>query len=223
MPAPNCYSVIFACRLRVALLDDSGAPDAGADSLAVSDSIIRLQYQLDVSAGASIEQKNGCGNVCAQYQGQDRIKGVNLTLELCHLDFELIALMTGASLVSEPGRTNIGTAIPSIDADLTRRVSLEAWSQAWDGDEQATDTTGGSEPLYIRNIFPSTSWREGDREMSETFSRITLIGRGRSNANFGNGPGNDLPWGAYTTPKGEYLDDGELPTATCGTSTLVAS
>ena len=131
--------------------------------------------------------------------------------------------MTGASLVSEPGRTNIGTALPAVDADLTRRVSIELWSLAWDGDEQAIDDTGGSEALHIRTVFPSTSWIEGDRTYEEGITRITLTGRGRSNSNFGNGPGNDLPWGAYVTPKGEYLDDGELPTATCGTSTLVAS
>ncbi len=223
MGQPNCFTPLFICRLRVALLDDSGAPDAGADALAVSDSIIRLGYQLDVVTGTQFEQKNGCGTVCVQFQGEDRIRGVNLTMELCHLDMELISLMTGASLVSEPGRTNIGTALPAIDADLTRRVSIEAWSKAWDGDEQATDQTGGSEPLYIRTIFPSTSWIEGDRTYEEGITRITLTGRGRSNANFGNGPGNDLPWGAYVTPKGEYIDDGDLPTATCGTSTLVAS
>ncbi len=223
MPTPNCLSVLFACRMRVALLDASGAPDAGADAVAVTDSIIRLAYQLDVTAGTQFEQKNGCGNICIQYQGEDRIRGVNLTIELCHLDMELVALMTGASLVSEAGRPNIGTALPSVDADLSRRVSVEMWSKAWDGDEQATDDTGGSEPLFVRTIFPSTSWVEGDRTYEEGVTRITLTGRGRSNANFGNGPGNDLPWGAYVTPKGEYLDDGELPTATCGTTTLVAS
>lgn len=223
MPTPNCYTPLLACRLRVALLDDNGAPSAGAGSLWVTDSLIRIGYQLQITEGVTFEQKNGCGNICVQYQGEDRVKSVNLTLELCHLDFEGVALMTGAGLVSEAGRTNIGTTLPSVDSDLTRRVSVEAWSLAWDGDEQAVDDTGGAEPLYIRTIFPSTSWVEGDRTYEEGITRITLNGKGRSNANFGNGPGNDLPWGAYVTPKGEYLDDGELPAATCGTSTLSAS
>lgn len=223
MGQPNCFTPLLACRLRIALLDDSGAPDAGADSVWVTDSLIRIGYSLVRSEGVKFEQKNGCGVICVQYQGAARITGVNLTLELCHLDFEGIALATGASLVSEAGRTNIGTALPAVDSDLTRRVSVEAWSLAWDGDEQATDSTGGNEPLYIRTIFPSVSWTEGDRTYEEGITRIPLVGEGRSNTNFGNGPANDLPWGAYTSPKGEYLDDGELPTATCGTSTLVAS
>lgn len=223
MPDPNCYTPLLACRMRVALLDANGAPDDGADHLAVSDSLINVGYSVVVEEGAEFSQKNGCGVTCVQYQGQDRIKAVNLTMELCHLDFELLALMTGASLVSEAGRPNIGTALPAVDADLTRRVSLEVWSYAWDGDQQAIDTTGGSDALYIRTVFPSTSWVEGDRTYEEGITRITLTGKGRSNSNFGNGPGNDLPWGAYTTPKGEYLDDNALPTATCGTSTLVAS
>lgn len=223
MPDPNCYTPLLACRLRVALLAANGAPSAGADHQAITDSLISVKYSLDITEGASFEQKNGCGVTCVQYQGQDRVKGVNLTMELCHLDVELIALMTGASLVSEVGRTNIGTALPAVDADLTRRVSVEVWSYAWDGDEQAIDTTGGSEALYIRTIFPSTSWVEGERTYEEGITRITLVGKGRSNSNFGNGPGNDLPWGAYVTPKGEYIDDNALPSATCGTQTLVAS
>lgn len=223
MPDPNCYTPLLACRMRVALLDANGAPDDGADHMAITDSLINVKYSLVLEEGAKFSQKNGCGNVCVQYEGQDKIKSVGLTMELCHLDFELIALMTGASLVSEPGRTNIGTALPSIDSELTRRVSLEVWSYAWDGDEQAVDTTGGAEPLFIRTIFPSTAWTEGDRTYEEGITRITLNGKGRSNSQFGNGPGNDLPWGAYTSPKGEYLDDAALPTATCGTQTLVAS
>lgn len=223
MPAPNCYTPLLACRLRVALLDANGAPSAGAGSVAVSDSLIRIGYQVQVEAGVRFVQKNGCGTVCVKYEGSDQITGVNLTMELCHLDFELIALLTGASLVSEGGRTNIGTALPAVGEDLDRRVSIEAWSLAWDGDEQAVDDTGGAEPLYIRTIFPSVSWVEGDRTYEEGITRIPLTGKGRSNSNFGNGPGNDLPWGAYTTPKGEYLDDNALPAATCGTSTLVAS
>ncbi len=223
MSLPNCLTPLLACRLRMAVLATNGAPSAGAGNLWVSDSLIKLSYQLQVETGVTFTQKNGCGTTCVQYEGADRIKSVTLSLELCHLDFEGVALATGASLVSEAGRTNIGTALPSVDADLTRRTSLEIWSLAWDGDEQAVDDTGGSEPLYIRTIFPSVSWVEGDRTYEEGITRIVLNGKGRSNANFGNGPGNDLPWGAYNTPKGEYLDDGELPVATCGTSSLVAS
>lgn len=220
MPAPNCYSPLLACRLRVALLDSTGAPVAGAGNVAVSDSLIRLGYSLVRSEGVNFEQKNGCGNICVKYQGNDKITGVNLTMELCHLDLELIALMTQASLVNDGARTNVGTALPGVDDELTRRVSVEVWSYAWDSDEQATE---GGNLLHIRTIFPSTSWTEGDRTYEEGITRIPLVGRGRSNANFGDGPGNDLPWGAYTSPKGEFLDDGALPTATCGTSTLAAS
>ncbi len=220
MPAPYCVTPLLVCRLRIALLDDTGAPDAGDDSVWVTDQLIRMTYQLQVEAGTRFVQKNGCGTVCVKYEGEDQITGVNLTMELCKLDIEGVALATGNSLVTEGARGIVGSAIPDVGESQTRRVSVEAWSPAWDGDEAATE---GGNPLYVRTIFPSVGWTEGDRTFEEGITRIPLNGKGRGNANFGNGPGNDLPWGAYTSPKGEYMDDNDLPTATCGTSTLVAS
>lgn len=219
MPDRNCFSPILACRLRVARLDDSGAPLAGANNLVVSDALIRIGYSVVVEEGANLTQKNGCGVQCVKYQGDDKITGVNLTLELCSLDFELLEMLTGGTLVTEGGFTR-GLTLPPADQELANRVSVEAWSLAWDGDEQATE---GADTLTIRTIFPSTSWVEGDRTYEEGITRIPLTGRGRSNANFGDGPGNDLPWGVYVTPKGEYVDSDPMPEATCGYQSLVAS
>lgn len=218
--APFCFTPILACRLRVALLTDGGAPDPDPDGLVVTDALIRIGYQVVVTPGAKFSRKNGCGVTCVSYRGQDRIEAVNLTIELCTLDFELIALMTGADIDVIAGASR-GLALPAIDADLSRRVSIEAWSQAQAGDEPLTNNAG--DPGYLRTIFPSTSWVEGDREYKEDITTIVLNGEGRSNANFGNGPGNDLTWGHYVTPKGEFLDFGDLPAATCGTQALVAS
>lgn len=219
MTMAGCYTPILACRLRVALLDDAGAPDAGATSMVVTDSLVRIGYSLVISEGTAFEKKNGCGNVCVQYQGNDKVKAVNLTMEVCTLDYELVELMTQATLVSEGGFSR-GTAIPDVNTELTRRVSVEAWSPLWDGDEQATR---GASLLHLRYIFPSTTWVEGDRTAEEGITVLQFTGRGRGNANFGDGPGNDLPWGVYTSPKGEYEDDGALPDANCGYTTLVAS
>lgn len=219
MGAPNCYTPILACRLRVARLDAAGSPLAGAGNLAVSDSLIKIGYSTVIKEGANLEQDNGCNVQCVKAQFPDKITGVNLTMELCHLDIELISLMTGGVLITEGGRGNVGLALPDSDAELNDRVSVEAWSLAWDGDEQATED---GDPLYIRTIFPSTSWVEGDRTYEGAITRIPLTGRGRGNANFLDGPGNDLPPG-YTSAKGEYYDIGELPEATCGTSALIGS
>ncbi len=215
----NCFSSLQVCRLRVALLDDAGAPDAGADALVVSDALIQIGWQVQVSEGSNFEQKNGCGSVCLTYQGPDKITGVNLTAQLCTLDHELIALMTGANLAVVGGETR-GFALPGPNEELTRRVSVEAWALAWDGDQQAVDT---GNPLYQRYIWPSVSWLFGDGTLEDNPLAVPLTGRGRGNAGFGNGPGNDLPWGVYTTAMGVFTDDGELPVATCGTQTLVAS
>jgi hypothetical protein len=219
MPGPYCFTPINACRLRVALLDDSGAPDPGADSMVVTSDMIELGYETVVTPGASFEQPNGCGDICLSYEGKDRIKAVTLTIQLCKLDFELIELMTGADPDVIDGVLR-GLALPAIDVDLDRRVSIEAWSEAYDVDQPLTE---GADVGYLRTIFPSTSWVEGPRSYKQGNTIIQLNGKGRSNANFGNGPGNDLTWGKYTSPKGEFLDFDDLPEATCGYQTLVAS
>lgn len=215
----NCFSSLQVCRMRVALLDDTGAPLAGAENQVVTDALIQIGWQVQVAEGSSFRQKNGCGKVCLTYNGPDQIEGVNLTKTLCNLDHELIALETGSQLAVVGGETR-GFAIPDINADLDRRVSVEAWSLAWDGDEQAVDD---GNPLYHRFIWPSVSWVFGDGSLEDNPLAIPLSGKGRGNANFGDGPGNDLPWGVYTSAMGVYTDDGELPEATCGTQTLIAS
>lgn len=215
----NCFSSLQVCRLRVALLDDAGAPDPDAEGLWVTDALIQIGWRVRVREGSNFRQPNGCGTVCLTYQGPDQIEGVDLTLQLCTLDHEGIALMTQSNLAVVDGVTR-GFALPSVNDDLDRRVSVEAWAKAWDGDEQAVDSGNA---LYQRYIWPSTSWVFGDGTLEDNPLAVPLSGRGRSNSQFGNGPGNDLPWGVYTSAMGIYTDDGELPDAICGTATLVAS
>lgn len=219
MPTPQCYTPILACRLRVARLDAAGAPLAGADNLIVTDGLIQVGEQVVIEEGAAFTQKNGCGTICLTYQGRDKIKAVNLTLQLCYLDAELIEMMTGAHLVTVDGATR-GYTLPDVDEELDQEVSVEAWSVAWDGDQQATLD---GDPLYIRHVWPRTTWVVGDRTFQEGPTTIPLTGRGNSNSEFGDGPANDLPWGEYVTPAGEFYDNGELPDSVCGYQALVAS
>lgn len=219
MASRNCASVIQAHTMRVARLDSSGAPLAGADNLAVVN-LITMGYTVVVEEGANLTQKNGRGVQCFKYQGDDKITGVNNTLQLCQLDFELISLMTGAVLLTSGADTR-GSMLPDETDELSTRVSVELWSLLWDGDEPYSVD---GEAQALRTIFPSTSWVEGDRTYGEELTIISLTGRGRGNSGWGNGPANDLPWRSRWSAKAEWTDDvSDIPEATCGTSSLVAS
>lgn len=209
----GCFTPVMACRLRVARLDADGTPLNGLNDVVVTDSLVRLGYQVQVEEGSLITRKNGCGTVCVRRQAPDTVAGINLTLEFCKSDYELEELLTQAGLVMVDGDV-VGSTLPDIDTELTQRVSVEAWAEAWDGDEQATDELGNL--LYVRYVFPRTSWVPGDRAAAEEAAAILYTGRGFSNSNFGTGPGADLPDGVYITPKGEYVSGDDLPDANCG-------
>lgn len=219
----RCPNVINACRLRATLLDSGGEPLAGDESMVVTDQLIRLTWGSVVTAGASLEQKNGCGTVCASYEGPDVQKGYNLGIELCKQDWELASLLTATSLIEVDGETRGTGGIP-FGTEQTRRVGLEAWAMAWDGDQQMTDDNG--DPGWILYIFPSTSWVEGDGVAEEGFRRIPYTGKARGNTQWGDGPDNGAmgyAWGDVVGAKAEFLYFGELPEATCGFQTLIAS
>lgn len=219
MSTSHCFTPVQFCRTRVTLLLPSGQPDAGTESIVVSDAAIDFGYDLVIKEGAKFEQENGCGDLCLSFQDRDQIQAVNLTTTLCKLDFALIALMTGASLdvIDDIIR---GYAVPDIGSDLDREVSVEGWAKAYDVDEPALI---GGDVAYYRYIWPRTTWVLGGTTLENNPIKTPLKGRGKSNSGFGDGPANDLTYGFYTTPHNVFLDTEALPEATCGYQELVAS
>lgn len=212
--ANPCYGGVQACRLRVARLDAGGAPDTGEDNLYVTDSIIQIQSTPEVEAGDEFTQKNGCGDICVSFKGKDHIKRVGLSLSLCQLDGELLEMLTGGSVLTSGGDT-VGYAMAASDDDPIP-VSVEAWAKAWDGSQQAVD---GSDSLYWRFVWPSTTWVMGQHTLANGVITIPLTGIGIENSGFGTGPGGDLP-GAIPGAEA-FLIDTALPDATCGYQELV--
>lgn len=203
----------MACLLVVGRNDAAGFPLDGPNDIVVSNSLVLLRYQSQVQEGTLLTKRSGCDVVCARRQAPDRVEGMNLTLEVCSLDYELEELLTQSGLVIEDNIV-VGSTMPDIDAEITQRVSIMAFAELWDGDERATDSNG--DPLWRVLVFPSTSWVPGDGGAENAEPTLQFTGRGFSNSNFGTGPIDLLPDGVYITPKGEYQFAGELPEANCG-------
>lgn len=212
------------CRTRFTLLDSSGKPDPGAESIIVTKDAINLGWKVNLKAGAKFSQENGCGETCLTFQDDDEIESVDLTTTLCILDDELLELVAGWTLVMDELDATVvrGSAMPDVGVKLGRRVGVEGWTKAWDGDQPAIDVDGSS-VLYHRWVFPSTSWVIGDGTLENNPLAVPLTGHGRSNSQWGDGPANDLPWGKYVTPMGHFIDKNALPDPTDGYATLVAS
>lgn len=223
MPSPSCYGSIQACRLRVGMLDDGGAPDPGTTNLYVTDALISVQTSYEIETGEEFTQKNGCGVICQTFKEDDKLKRVTLELQLCQFDYELLAMLVGGSLITgtivDPGGAPIGLDLPPSTAGAQNGVSMEVWTKAWDGGSQPVSS--GGDPLYHHFVWPKTTWVPGQRTLESGILVVPVSGTGVENPQALDGPANDWP----VTPQGAemvFLDD-QIPEAACGASELVAS
>lgn len=190
MGTPICYGSKDIVRLRVALLDSTGAPDTGSENGYVSDAVIQVVRTPRVEAGEELTLKNGGGDLCQTAQDDDLLKGQDLTVQICTDDLQLIGLMTGATLF-EDGTGTMGIVDRLITDGGSPPISFEWFSIAWDGSQQAV--IGGS-PIYWQRVVPFVTFVRGADTYERGFTIFNLSGKGRENANITrNGPFDDWP------------------------------
>lgn len=218
----NAYTSLNLERIRVVRLGPDGVPLPGANNLYVADGLIRLGYVPVVQAATRITIKDGSGRTCLDWNSDDdRVTGYTLTIEHCRNAFELEEMLLGGTLLTDSG-ANIGIADPPLDAPRHSGVTLEGWAVAVDGDQQALHPITGR-AAYIRYIWPRTKWvRGGNKTLNNGASTPEFTGKSSSNANFYDGPGNDVP--LFDGPFAKMLDDDQgLPAVTNGYATLTGS
>ncbi len=194
-----CISQAKVCRLRVATLSAACAPVPGADQAAVTAGILTMTRAAEISEGTEYEFKNGCGEIIAQAKDADRIKWFNLTGELQVMDYELLKVMFGGSLIlADVGEDYAGKVIgycrPSGSA-TPPSVSLEIWTQTVIGTAGGCSSDANA-PQYVRHVFPRAVFVEGDRTFEDGTGTISFTARAYENPAWGNGPWNDFP-GVY--------------------------
>ena len=227
MPNEHCFGSLQVCALRVAKLVTSGAPDPGASNGYISDAIIQAGVSVELEEGDDFTMKNGCGAICQTFKDCDRVSAANISLELCQLDSELISLLLGTSVFDDSGDT-IGTRLPAVEDACPAGTSLEVWSKAWDGTEQAVPTTTSPDVAYWHWVFPRVKWSLGDFTLENDFATISAEGIGEENDTLTvDGPYNDWPaavaaGGGVPTVMGWFLES-TLPTAVCGFTTVPAT
>lgn len=202
------YGSIKAAVVRVAKLSASCVPISGANNGAVSRAIVQLQAQAQYETGTEYTQKNGLGDILFSVKDSDKLKNLNLNLEIATRDFELIALMTGAtpivsgSLTSGLARRGTGQTSPGA-------VSVEVWTKVASG--TGTCVTGDSQ--WFRTVYPKVEWTLGDTDYGASIATYRLTGVAEGNPNWGStGPFSDFPTG-YTgisnfsdSPEFQFID-----------------
>lgn len=220
MGEPVCWGTKDVCRVRVARLSASGAPDDGASNGYVTDALISIAKSTVVEAGEDEVKRNGCGVTCQQARTDDVVIGSDITLTLCTLDPQLLELMIDGTLFVDAGTSEVmGMKEPS-PGDTTVPFCLEWWTKAWDGSGQAEPLILSGSPGYWHHVVPLAKGRFGDLTFENAITDIVVELRGRPNPNItANGPFND--WDADVAARngvdsgyGFWLD-ANLPTASC--------
>lgn len=182
-----------ACALRVARLGTDCAPVVGATNGVATSAIIRLAATANVEAGEVYQLKNGCGSIAVRSRESDKLTDMGLTLDLATRDFELIELLTGATLLLNAATPvkNIGIARRGVGATNPSFVSLEVWTQSID--DGGVCAVGGVNPGWFRVIYPRATFTLGDTTVENGVATVSLTGFGTQNPQWGNGPWNDYP------------------------------
>jgi|SRR5687767_2501446 len=216
--AEFCYSPLMICAIRGARLDSGGAPAPGANNLWESRTMLSLGVQPQTEAGTRINVKTGCDETCLTYEGQDKPTFDTLSLELCQLEIGLLEILTGGTVITSGGDV-VGFERRPASAGRYDGASLETWSIAWDGDQQAVDAVTG-DPLYFKFAWPKTTWTVGSMTFGNDAVRIPLTGKGLRNSQFGTGPLGD--WPTAISEPGAFVLTTEIPDGECGYQSLAS-
>lgn len=222
MADPTCYGSLQVCATRVATLAANGEPDPGPENGYVTNSLISMDIAVELADDVDLEKLNGCGDLCQSYFKQGAIKRATLSGAFCELDLQLGNLLLGGQLARAGGGAGAvfgwQAALPT---DPTPNgVSLELWTRAWDGQQQATPAVLAGESGWWHWVFPLAKFQLDQMTTENDFLEFAITGFSTENSSMpNNGPFND--WGddladagGIKACMGIFLDT-EPPDAAC--------
>ncbi len=186
--------------VRASRLTPTGTITTGATGAYSTTAFMRVSFTPEYEAGDEFVEKAASGELCVSFKANDALKFVTLELEICQPDPELTELLAGGTIISASG-DNIGWASPAVGVDSNPSGSgLEVWSKAIVSGAQAATRP------YFRWVFPKVQLRvTGERVIENGRLATVFSGFGVGNANFGDGPANDIT-APVSTPYVYYRD-----------------
>lgn len=214
-----CFSSAKLCVLRVARLNSACACVSGATNGAVTSGIIRLQATPEYDTGQEYLLKNGCGDICVNFRDCDRLKRLNLSMELCTRDMELLEILTGGSIYTSTG-TTVGFSRRGTADTCPSPVFLEIWTRAID----ATGTCVTPTYKWWRVVYPKATFTLGESSFENGVATVQLTGFAEPNPLIAaDGCWNDITLTLDTdSPEHFFLQSSEPPTAVCGYTAVPA-
>lgn len=216
--ATTCFGVLRGKRVRVTELSTCSVPATG-NSYVVSAGFIQVTISAQIESGDEYVQKNADGALCINERAQDSLKRLEVGVDWCKVDPDIINIITGNPLELD-GSDAVGFRIEEGVADA--RWALELWTGLSDQDCSAGEQYG-----YV--LLPSlTGSTLGDITFENGTATFTTNGYTEHNSGWGVGPYNVIgsPAGpldvAISSVQHALLRTTVVapPTAVCGAQTL---
>lgn len=188
MPQVGCFGARNLVAIRASRIEADGSricPNLEGAAAMVGGAI-SFSASLRIDTGQTDLQRDGDGNVCNTRTAADVITGIDLTVELCILDFEMFETLTGGILTPNSDNTD-GWEYP-LAAETPPHTQFDAWARTWDG--------AGAAPAaqaYLRASYFNTTWVPGTVTLQENALTFPLTGKGSENASISIGNFDDIP------------------------------
>lgn len=213
-----CLGSARVCAIRATRLDANCSIVKGANNAVVSSAIVRLQSSPEYETGDEFIQKNGCGDICLYVKNADKLKRMNLQMDLCTRDMELLEILTGGSLYTTAGVTS-GFRRRGVGASDPNPASVELWTKAIPTGKSGACADPNAGASWWRWVYPRATFTIGDVTHENGIGLVSLTGFADPNPYWTNGPFNDWPATQLldsTSPEHFVLDSVGPPTTGCG-------
>lgn len=222
-----------AFRTRVTKLDSNGVPTPGAASSYVSSALVSLAVSHVYKDGDHLEQVNGAGDICVEFDGDDSLLRCDFTLVICKPDPYLQAITcTGSKAISATGLPTTeghagspadanrpyGWATAAIGPISRQRVSIEVFTKRIDNGELMDDYP------FAWWVLPSTSKHRLDTvTLGNNVLAPSISGKAFENEHWFDGPTENWPTSSDRVIQWIPCKESEVPAADDQYVTVAAS
>lgn len=162
----------------------------GLCSKVVTYGFISVNLTEEIEEGGDLSQKNAWGEYCLQETDDDIMKWVNVSVQFCEVDPDILDIIGGATPVIVGGNTIGWTRGPSAPVGT---FALEVWSKR--AGQDACAPGGVIEWGYTVIPFIKNGRLDGAINIENAPLNITMVGKGfAAPASWGVGPHGDNPF-----------------------------
>jgi hypothetical protein len=187
--AAKCYRSIKGLRMRVTKLDSIGRWVTGTTASAVSKGFIKIDLTDNIEDGEEYKQKNASGEQCINEKDQSVLNWIDLSVDFCEVDPELVQLITGQRLLTDFADNSVGFTKGNVP---TVNFALEVWTKVAGNADDAQ---------WIYWLLPGvTNGIIGDLTIENAPMTFNMKANTKTNPYWGVGPYNVVAQDALLTP-----------------------